>query len=185
VLSSIRRRGPGKVQSGAALLEALVAMLVLAVGVVGLLAAQMRSMSENRTANHRQLALRLADDLKERMTTNPLGWAAVNPYVVGWGAPPAAGMNCAVNACTGPEKAAWDLVQWKQRVGNSLPQGQATTFISPSDPRQLGVMIAWVANERSTAADHLAPFNVNVSDGATVVNCPAGLICHLTYLQPR
>jgi len=185
VLSPLRHGRPRQAQGGAALLEALVAMLVLAVGVVGLLAAQLHSMSENRTANHRQLALRLADDLKERMTTNPLGWAAVNPYVVGWGAPPAAGTNCAASACTGPQKAAWDLVQWKQLVGNSLPLGQATTFISPSDPRQLGVMIAWAANERSTAADHLAPFNVNVSDGTTVVNCPADRICHLTYLQPR
>ena len=76
-------------------------------------------------------------------------------------------------------------MQWKQNVGNSLPQGQATTFVSPADPRQLGVMVAWTANERSTAADHVAPFNVNVSDGATVVDCPNDRICHLTYLQPR
>lgn len=185
MLSPARHRRPRRPSRGVALLEALVATLVLAVGVLGLLGAQVRSMAENRTANHRQVALRLADDLRERMATNPLGWAAVNPYVVGWGAAPAAGTDCTATPCTGAEKAAWDLVQWKQNVGNSLPQGQATTFISPADPRQLGVMIAWTANERSTAADHVAPFNVDVSDGGTVVNCPADRICHLAYVQPR
>lgn len=172
-------------QTGAALLESLVALLVLAIGVLGLLGVQLRNVTENQTANHRQIAVRLADDLLERMKTNPLGWAATNQYTVGWGAAPAAAVNCAAAACTGAQKAAWDLAQWKVVVAGTLPAGQATSFVSPADARQLGVMVAWRANERSADADYVAPFNVSINDGGTVVTCPAGRVCHLAFGQPQ
>lgn len=171
-------------QRGISLLESLVSLLMLALGVLGLLGVQLRTMTESQTGNSRLIAARLSDDLFERLKSNPGGWATMGNYVVGWGAAPAAGTNCAAANCTVAQKATWEIAQWKTLVGNTLPSGQATVFVSPSDPRQLGVMIAWRSNERSAAADYVAPFVEPVADGALAVNCPASRICHLAYSQP-
>lgn len=171
-------------QRGISLLESLVSLLMLALGVLGLLGVQLRTMTESQTGNSRLIAARLSDDLFERLKSNPGGWATMGNYVVGWGAAPAAGTNCAATNCTVAQKATWDVAQWKTLVGSTLPSGQATVFVSPSDPRQLGVMIAWRSNERSTDATYVAPFVDNATDGALAVDCPANRICHLAYSQP-
>lgn len=176
-----RRSNP---QKGIALIESLVSLLVLALGVLGLLGMQLRTMTENQTANYRLIAARLSEDLFERIKTNPGGMGGLAQYTVGWGAATAAGTNCATAVCNATQKAAWDLVQWKAVVAASLPAGQATSFIAPSDTRQLGIMIAWRANERSTSSGYTSWFNVNVSDGGVTVSCPADRICHLAYGQP-
>lgn len=174
-------------QQGISLLESLVSLFILALGVLGLLSVQLRTMTETQTSNNRIVASRLADDLFERMKTNPSGWAAVGQYAVGWGLAPTAAINCAAAACNPAQKAAWDLVQWKALVAATLPLGQALSFASPVDARQLGVMIGWRANESNpnAAADYVAPFNANVvSGGATLAQCPVNLICHVAYAQP-
>lgn len=173
-------------QTGISLIESLVALLVLALGVLGLLGVQLRTAVESRTGTHRMQAARLAEDLSERVKSNPLGVAAIAQYAVGWGAAPAAPVNCTTGTCTGAQAAAFDLVRWKSSVTNTLPSGVATSFVSGTDARQLGVMIGWAANEANPtgSADYVAPFNVNVNAGGVSVNCPAGLICHLVYAQP-
>lgn len=130
--------------------------------------------------------MRLADDLLERLKANPGRWAAVAQYTIGWGNPASYNPtpNCSTAVCTGAQKATWDIAKWKESVRDTLPLGQATAFVSPTDARQLGVMIAWRANEKVSDADYLAPLNVNVSDGTTDIQCPAGRICHITYGQP-
>lgn len=172
-------------ERGISLLESLVSLFILALGVLGLLSVQLRTMTETQSSSNRIVAARLADDLFERMKTNPSGWTAVGQYAVAWGTAPTAAINCATAACNSAQKAAWDLVQWKALVAATIPSGQGLSFVSPIDARQLGVMIGWRANERSTAADYVAPFNVNVvSGGATIAQCPANLICHVAYAQP-
>jgi type IV pilus assembly protein PilV len=171
-------------QHGLALIESLVSLLILALGVLGLLGVQLRTLAENQTSTSRLLAGRLADDLFERLKTNPDSWTQLNNYVVGWGAATPAPANCGAVNCTPLQRAQWDMDQWKTLVAQTLPAGQATAFVSPTDARQLGVMLAWRANEQVSAADYINPFNVNVTDGAITVACPANLICHIAYAQP-
>lgn len=170
-------------QHGISLLESLVSLFILALGVLGLLSVQLRTMTETQSSSNRIVAARLANDLFERMKTNPSGWAAVGQYAVGLGDAPAAAVNCAAAACNSAQKATWDLVQWKSLVAATLPLGQGLSFVSPIDSRQLGVMIGWRANERSAAADYVSPFNVNVV-GVAIARCPDTLICHVAYTQP-
>jgi type IV pilus assembly protein PilV len=176
-------------QQGVALIESLVSLLILAIGVLGLLGIQLRTLTDNQTSNYRQVAVRLADDLFERVKANPGGWANMGQYATNWGAVAAAGTNCATTTCNATQKAAWDVAQWKAVVTATLPSGDATAFISPTDARQIGVMIAWRVNERSMAstaddATYVAPFTVNVTDGGFTRNCPANRICHIAYAQP-
>ena len=71
-------------QRGTSLIEALVALLVLALGVMGMAAVQTRTLATARTTNLRAVAIRAAEDLQERIQANsdlrhmP---ALFNPYV--------------------------------------------------------------------------------------------------------
>ena len=186
-------------QRGSALIEALVAMLVFALGVLGMLGVQIKSVADNQNATQRVVAARLADDLFERMKTNAGGVSNINTYVMGvdeWSSPnpvPSDDGRCDQNFCTPNSQAAFDRWQWRLRVVNMLPGGQATTFISPADPRQLGVMVAWPIRKTDAAVTASGTMdntktnfkfgwlNVDVPGGAS---CPADMVCHVAFSQP-
>lgn len=177
-------------QRGVSLIEALISLVILAIGVLALAGVQARQLVETRTANSRAIAVRLIDDLNERMQLNTEGVRA-NNYILGLGAIPGA-LDCTGAACTPAQLATFDLAQWRANVATLLPNGDAAVFRNPADTRQIGVLLAWSANEgkaNSTAAladaAYTAPFVVG--DAATIAagaNCPVTAICHLVYLQP-
>lgn len=189
-------------ERGVSLIEALVALLVLALGVLGIAGIQTRTLIESRTTNSRAVAFQMADDLLDRMQSNRairFNPPAVNPYIVNWGAPVAAGLDCFANACTGAQLAAFDLWQWKTTMANLLPQGDAQVFQSPTDASQFGILIGWTPtqtkNEAAAAdADQTALYTnaAAVRDGTGAVGtgagavaaCPANLICHMVYIRP-
>jgi type IV pilus assembly protein PilV len=190
-------------QSGISLIESLVALVVLALGVMGLAGVQTRLLVETRTANSRAIAVQLIDDLSNRMALNR--FAAVgrpqlaNPntvsssYLLAWSDTAGVGVamptsnpfDCIANICTPAQLAQYDLFQWRTAVNAAFPGAQATVFALPlatSDYRQLGVAIAWPLNERSGAtAAYTAPFNADLT---STITCPANLICHVVYVQP-
>lgn len=173
-------------QRGITLLESLVSILILAVAVLGMLGVQLRTLAETQTGVRRSQAVRLIEDFSERFKSNPLAFDNLAGYVSGWGAMPA-GTDCVTAACTPAQLAAWDVQEWKRSIVNTLPGAQASIFLlpgenaNPGNRRQLGIMIGWRVNERSPAAGYLAPFDVSTGSPET---CPAGLICHLVYVQP-
>lgn len=182
-----------KRQSGLSLLESLVALVVLALGIMGLAGVQTRLLVETRTANSRAIAVGLIDDLTNRMALNrlaaigrPLPLPAVNSlYAFAWDAAIPASQNCITNSCTAAQMAQSDMFLWLTAVNAALPGAQATVFqLAPAngDPRQLGIAIGWPLNERQADATYNAPFNVTTATNAG--NCPATLICHLVYVQP-
>lgn len=60
-----------KFQQGVGMLEVLVALLLLAIGVLGFTALQLRAVDASSEASSRVTALTLARDLTERMRSNP------------------------------------------------------------------------------------------------------------------
>lgn len=155
-------------------------MVILALGALALLGLQLRSLSEAQTGSYRMQAVKLIEDLAERVKTNPGTYIDRANYVVAWGVTPPAPVNCGAASCTPLQLAAWDVNRWKQSVTNYMPSGDATVFTLASDPSQLGVVIAWRANEKSTAADYLAIQNLGQ---AIPVACPAQKICHLVFIR--
>lgn len=188
-----RNRTANRRQAGMTLLESLAALVVLAVAVLGMLGVQLRTLAETQTGVRRGQAVRLIEDFAERIKNNPGGFAQLPNYVADWTTTPAAS-SCVTTACDAASLAAWDIRSWKQSVAETLPMGQAYVFESTDETtvglkRQLGVMVGWRANERDTsdltpanAAAYLDPFKL--TGAATAVACPAGLICHLVYVQP-
>jgi type IV pilus assembly protein PilV len=175
-----------RIQYGFSTIEALVALVVLALGVMGLAGVQSRLLVEGRTSNSRAIAVSLVDNLADRLLLNREAAATTTNYVLDWSATPTAPKDCINVICSGTELAAWDLSKWKKDVSDRLPAGDAKIFKSSADPRQTGVMIAWAQNESKAAmgaasAAYLAPMNVD--SGVTGVVCPMNMICHLVYVQ--
>ncbi len=149
-----------KKQQGITLLESLISIVIAALGIFGILAVQLRTLSDTQNSVRRTQAIRMIEDLSERMKVSPNGLANINSYVIGWatatGTPPLtpeAGTLCNVVACSSAELAAFDIRDWKRNVESSLPLGDANVFLAPAETnngnrRQLGVMIRWRENER-------------------------------------
>ena len=175
-------------QRGLSLMESLVALFVTALGILGVLAVQMRTLTDTQTTVRRAQAVRLIEDLSERMTVNPNALNAMDSYISAWGASPAAGANCASAVCTPAQLAAYDIADWKRAVQRTLPAGDANVFLAPGDNtgsnrRQLGVMISWRENEADSS---LGTNTIAVAAGggsSATVSCPTGRTCHLQYLS--
>lgn len=187
-------------QRGTSLIEALVALLVLALGVMGMAAVQTRALTTARTTNLRALAIQQAEDLQDRIQANsdlrhmPL---LANPYVTTWGPPPAANTDCASASCGVQQLAAFDLMQWKKELARSLPAGDGLVFSSSTDTNQLGILVAWMEtkarNESQADKQEAALFReaVAVRDaggqlgtGESGKNCPDNFTCHLIFIRP-
>ena len=173
--------------TGVALLEALVALGVLASAVLGLLALQLRSGVDGQVAAQRVVATRLAQDLFERIKANPGGSAVLAAYL---SPPDRAGStldsapDCSAQHCRPQALATWDLDQWHRQVGRDLPLGRATVFRPGDADGQIGVLLGWRAREATRAADYLAPLSVSALSGGVPLTCPERQICQLLYSAP-
>ena len=58
-------------QRGITLLESLIAIVVAALGILGILGVQMRTLTDTQTSMRRAQAIRLIEDLSERMRVHP------------------------------------------------------------------------------------------------------------------
>ncbi|KRC23796.1 type IV pilus modification protein PilV [Acidovorax sp. Root217] len=190
-----------KSQRGISLIESLVAIVVMSLGILGILGIQMRTLTDTSTTLRRAQAIRLIEDLGERMKINPNAMADVGTYVTAFADTPTVG-SCATG-CDHTQLATYDLAVWKKAIRDNLPLGQARIFVPPAEAavpagqgRQLGVMVAWRENERDiTDADvkkiykdeidatkvRAATASGTLSDGAGFA-CPATFTCHLQYI---
>lgn len=126
-------------QHGIALFEALVALVILAAGVLGLLWMHQQALMQQRQQLMRAIAMGLADDLVERMTLNA---PQRHLYVRTWGNTSNAAPDCAAVACTRQDLAAWDMQQLQQSLTRQLPEGDAAVFGLPHPFDGWGIVIA-------------------------------------------
>lgn len=191
----------GLKQRGITLVESLVAIVVMALGVLGILGVQMRTLADTQTGVRRAQAVRLMEDLSERIRANPNGLSQLASYAIDTPlptAPPSAQdltalqtlqNSCSTNACSGTQLATRDRALWLATVQQSLPLGHARVFVVDSenavgDRRQLGVMISWRENERAMDDSNYAAVLQSPDSTASGVGCPTGRSCHVQYIQP-
>lgn len=177
-------------QRGMTLIESLVALVVAAIALFGLVGIQMRTLVDTQMGVRRAQAVRLIEDLGERLQNNPNAFAQLSTYASTPGSSPA----CGTGPCSPADLATYDIARWRESVANNLPGGQAQVFIPKGGSRQLGVLIGWregdynIEGKARTASETAAlstPFTVSATDSAdTAITCPTGMICHLQYLQP-
>jgi type IV pilus assembly protein PilV len=124
-----RTRAPHRASRGFSLVEVLVALVVMAVGMLGIAALYVESLRAGRTSINRITAVTLAADMADRIQANPNAAAS---YA---GNGPGADQGCVngVGPCTPAQLAADDWFTWFQDVNNRLP-GAPTATIATANP---------------------------------------------------
>lgn len=179
-----------RTQKGLSLLEAVIALLITALGILGVLGAQMRTLSDAQTSLRRGQAIRLIEDLSERLHANPNSSKVLSSYVSSYTAPIKKDdyeiNECMTAKCDAENLAKQDLRLWQK---NLLDNWQAHIFLAPGDNKnQLGVLIAWRENESGSAnqiyKDAIDATSTTSASGGTnnTVACPTGYTCHLQYI---
>jgi type IV pilus assembly protein PilV len=161
-------------QSGVALLEALMALLLLASGVLTLLWTHQQALALQRQQIMRAVAIGLADDLAERMRLNA---PRTVDYAKTWGASaPGTGKqpDCAAQPCLRSELAQWDMQQVQQTLQTQLPEGDAAVFALTDAAGWWGIVLAW-RDDRMTYR----------TDGASgTPACPDNKSCWRLFFRP-
>ncbi len=105
-------------QRGFTLIEILVAVVIMAVGLLGIAGLQVVSMQQNRSALLRAQALQLGEDILDRIRANP---AASYDGVALTDAPDSNPEDCLNAVCTPAQMAAYDIAQWKCSINSTAP----------------------------------------------------------------
>lgn len=126
-MTSMHRKGSRR-HRGFTLVEALVALLALSIGLLGVAALQMTGLRSNLSASWRSQATYLSYDIIDRMRANR---NQRDSYAAA-GTPPAAG-----------SVAASDLAAWTANIAAALPAGTGTVTLGPPDNTTVTVTISW------------------------------------------
>jgi len=177
-----------KREAGFSLIEVLIAVIILSIGLLGVASLQVTSKRGNFEAMQRAAATMYAEDLVERMRTNP---TVLGSYVTGTGKEfptdtvPSAPATCLANqGCSSVAIADFDIASWWGLI-NGASEGGAGGLVSPTAclfnpaPSEIVVAIAWrgmdeISDEISTS------FATAVNDAR---NCGRGSVGSLYDLN--
>jgi len=119
-------------QAGYVLLEALVAVVIAAVGFIGAARLQTFGLAMNNSAQVRQKAILLGYQMADRIRANQAGVAAH-----AYDSPVAGATACLADAsgCTPVQLAGADMAEWKTEIAAQLPAGVGVVCIdsTPDD----------------------------------------------------
>jgi type IV pilus assembly protein PilV len=147
-------------QKGFSLIEALVAFLILSVGMLGIASLQTMSLKSGHTAALRTVAVMKVDEILESMRSNP---AALLDYAAG---PADMGTDngCSQTAvaaanCTPAQMALDELFRWKSSLIEALPNNAGTTatvVITPAAPpatlNLVVISVNWSERDQETGS---------------------------------
>lgn len=162
-----------RMQSGFTMLEVLIAILVIAIGTLGMAGLQLVALKNTQGSHARSVAAQLANDIAERMRGNMNGVLA-NAYnrtsvAIDYSTPKP---NClTTTGCNFSDMAINDAYEWQQLILTQLPQGEGILCIDstpndgttatlhgcdgivPTDPneRPLHAIKIWWLDDRSQA----------------------------------
>lgn len=113
----------GCTQRGFSLLEVLIAIVILAIGLLGVARLQANSVGFNHGAYLRSQATLQVYDMADRMRSNMPGVTAGNYNAIA-GTP--ADPNCFAAGCTPAQMAQYDTFEWNTANAAQLPGGVGT-----------------------------------------------------------
>lgn len=199
-------------QVGATLIETLVALLIFAIGMVGI-AGLMASAVKYQTGNEARLNVAAAvNDLAERIRVNAAGANGYNAVVGGtvvtgagyqltqtYAAQTSANAatydpDCATAACTPAQLAAYDLAKWQNLLRATLPGGAG--YITGNVISGFDVSVMWFDKSAVDGSGEPLP-NISCSNQAADQNkadarfccpggagAPAGVRCYTAKVIP-
>ena len=134
-----------KIQQGVGLIEVLVALLLIAIGILGFAALQLRAMDASNEAAERTFAINIARDLAERIRVNRNGLLDYKTA--------ATVTDCAVNLCTTKQMAEYD---YKQVSDKAINLGMQLDVLDCKGSVALERKCIYVAWEGTTPTDGTA-----------------------------
>lgn len=168
----------GATQRGFTLIEALVALVVLSVGMLGIAALYLDSLRASRSALWRTQAVESVADIADRIRANPLPLSATNleggaAYEIAFGATPSVACNPTATF-TDPKAAARnDVACWVARIAAALPGGEVAIDYQPATdfdpdaafPDTTGLPSAYEISVRWTEPDNeVGSYFVRIED---------------------
>ena len=131
--------------NGFTLIEILVAMLILAIGVLGIAALQYKGLQYNQDAYFRTQINYLAYDIADRMRLNQANAAQYATNLTDYQVPATAPTGCDESAVSYTN----DLACWKQSLYNALPPGSVAN-IDDAGSGLYSVTLTWTDRENAT-----------------------------------
>lgn len=175
-------------QAGVALVEVLVAMLVVSVGVLAMAGLLATASRYGKTSEYRAVATLLAADMADRIRANKRALIdASTAYNIDdgyedWSDEPGDPEDCASDTqCTPGEIAARDIAEWSKSVYGGLPGGAG--FVSVEE-----VNVVPGANRHNYSADiWIAWLDPDADKGMPAADgeCPGGFVVEEGSPQPR
>lgn len=162
-------------QKGFSLIEALVAFLILSIGMLGIASLQLISLKAGHTAALRTVAVIKVEEMFERIRNNPT-------EVLSYGTAVATDNACndygGLNECSKEDMVAYDIFEWERGLVDSLTANAGvTTTIVVAPPvagtQPLAVVIVTVNwQERNTETQTMDTVNYSATaDICTTTAC--------------
>lgn len=162
-------------QKGFSLIEALVAFLILSIGMLGIASLQLISLKAGHTAALRTVAVIKVEEMFERIRNNPT-------EVLSYGTAVATDNACndygGLNECSKGDMVAYDIFEWERGLVDSLTANAGvTTTIVVAPPvagtQPLAVVIVTVNwQERNTETQTMDTVNYSATaDICTTTAC--------------
>jgi type IV pilus assembly protein PilV len=144
--------------AGVSMVEALVALVVISVGMLGIAGLYLSSLQAGRSANLRMQAVNLTTDLADRIRANKRGLINYKATSTDTGITHA----CSAVTCSPQDIAENDLYVWKQAISAALPANAngSVTFTDNAlpDPDRYVIMVTW----REAGADADSTYTMTV-----------------------
>jgi type IV pilus assembly protein PilV len=171
-MKSNQRHGIIQRQQGIGLIEVLVALLLLAIGVVGFAGLQVRAIAATSEAFQRSQAMILARDMGERIRVNSIQ-SARTIYLTesSWTGTSYSG-TCISLACTPDNLARYDIAQIKLLAATIGPNGQARMQVCPSNTAIHCLYVSWNETQPINATsvnDAACTFNGSFQSGSNCI----------------
>jgi len=149
--ANIRLQG----QKGFTLIEALVAIIVVGVGMMGLFFLQAQGLKFNNSAYTRTQSTFSAYDIADRMRTNRIG-ALSGAYAAT--AAPGSYTDCDNTACDTAQMAVFDVGRWYEQMQDEFGGDGQIAFTAPN---RYTITVTWAeravrANDNTADADLVA-----------------------------
>ena len=106
-------------QRGVTLVEAMIALLVISVGLLGIASLQLTAMNQNASAMNHSQAVWYAYNMSDRIRANPTAFASYNGIDTDTGY----SGSCTGGSCSDTDMVDADAAEWETMLGN-LPSGR-------------------------------------------------------------